>query len=133
MEQQAEVTAITIENLVKSHYEKVQSLKDEISKNGDMLKSAYESDPDYQDLAEKVKDANRMAKERKSSILSIPHNQEAKYKLENLKQDLKEAKDGLSYYLVEYTNITKSKQLELFPGEMMEIVVSGKLKRSNTK
>lgn len=119
---------ISMENLIKNSFQRIEQLKKEIKDQRDLVTNSYESNAGYHDSDELAKSARKKATEIKKNILSA--NIANTDKLKDLRTELKELKDSLSSYLVEYQKTTQVTQMELFDGEIYEIKLTGNLRKS---
>jgi hypothetical protein len=121
---------LSLEDLIKSHVESIRKLSEEKKSKNQLLKDSYESDSVYHEQAEKAKEAKKLSDATKATILSQPSNFKLKEEVKDITSDLKEKKEALSEYLLEYKRISGATQLELFPGEFVDIVLTAKVKNS---
>lgn len=127
-EKRAEADVVlSLENLIKNHVQSIETLTEEKKQKSQMVKDAYESDAEYHELDEKAKDGRKAASEVKKRILEREGNRELAVNLTETKLELKEKRQGLSDYLLEYKRISGFEQLELFDGQIGEIVLSASL------
>lgn len=115
-------TIRTYANDIEALDSKVKTLREE-------LKDVIEQDSNFSDV-ESLTEELKMAKDKlKYSLMGNSRFNELTEKLANEKEELKEAKDILSDYLVEHVVRTHEKQVEIDPdnGDAREVIVTGKL------
>lgn len=121
-----------LESLIRQHVEVINTLTEEKKKNKGMFDDIFANDPTYQEHDRAAKEAAKIRTGTKQQVLKRPQVKELNAKIKELNSDIKENKNSLSDYLVEYKRITESTQLELFPGEFIEITLSGKIRKAPT-
>lgn len=123
----------SLEELIKNHAASADKLKVELKETRRTFKDSYESNPEYRDLNEKVKAATRERDVIKKQIINQPSIFKLGQKVNDLSFDYKEKKRTLAYLLVDYKEQTGATQLDLFGGEVGEIVLSAKLVKKRGK
>lgn len=124
---------ISLEEMIQSHLKSIANLVLEKKKKSEMLTDGYASNETYRENDQKAKEATRMRLITKSSILSQPAMVKLASEIRDMKIALRERKSELSDYLVEYNRLTGATQLDLFSGEIGDIVFSAKVLKRQRK
>lgn len=118
---------LDLESLIKTNVDNLSRAKSEIKKLNEMVESALMNDEAYRTAKEDSTKTNKQRLSIKVAILSQPANKQLVEKIKELKEETKGATGAQSDYLREYHRMSGSTQLELFDGQMMEIVPVYKL------
>ncbi|OGM28733.1 hypothetical protein A2801_03500 [Candidatus Woesebacteria bacterium RIFCSPHIGHO2_01_FULL_41_10] len=122
-------TLVGVENAVKTHMRRIEELKNELKPQKEMLDSVLLGDPEYVEKNEAAKKASKAKNERKRALLNEPHAKELAQKVTELKDELRDSQEALSYYLREYQQQTGANEFEGEDGELRDIVLVAKLVR----
>lgn len=129
-----EVTDLfTIENLIKSHISHIESVKNELAKQAEMMNDVLNNDPAFKEASEQGKEVNKKKAEAKQNILKSPSNASLNQKIKDMRQELKELKGALSNYLQQYQKIADTDQIESEDGEVRQIVYQAHLVKLSGK
>ncbi len=129
-----EVTDLfTIENLIKSHISHIESVKNELAKQAEMMNDVLNNDPAFKEASEQGKEVNKKKAEAKQNILKSPSKASLKQKIKDMRQELKELKGALSNYLQQYQKIADTDQIESEDGEVRQIVYQAHLVKLSGK
>lgn len=123
------VSLLDIQDAINSRLEKIKNLQEDVKPQKEMLDSIFEHDEDYLEKNEIAKKASKNKSEAKHRILRQPQASELNQKIEDIKTEMKEAQEGLSYYLREYQRLTGANEFESADGELRQIVYIAKLVR----
>lgn len=121
---------LDLHGLIKNHVAGAEKLKQEIRTTREMYEDSFNNNPTYREHAEKVKDASRAKASVKLEIRKQPSVANLEQRLKDLKFDLREKNKTLSDLLIDYKENSGATQLELFDGQMYDIVPSAKLIRA---
>ena len=116
-----------LENLIKNHIQGIDKLKLEIKQKREMLDDSFNNNPTYREHTEKVKEATKARLSVKKEIAKQPSVAKLDQEVKDLKFDLNEKKKTLSDLLIDYKEQTAATQLELFDGQVVDIVQSAKV------
>lgn len=119
----------SITEMVSNNLQSIELLEREVKKYADMLEGILDSDSTYQLHTEQAKEANRIKSGTRQNIMKQPQAASLNTKLKDMKQQLKEAKNGLSDYLQEYRRLSGSDHFEDAQGNTLQIVFVAKLVR----
>ena len=120
---------LLIEEAIKDRISKIENLKKEMEPHKEMLVSYLENDPVYREHNEAAKKATKQKSATKKQLLSVPAGRAIVEKITELKSDLSELEEGLSYYLREFQAATGANEIEGLDGELRQIVYMAKLVR----
>lgn len=123
-------TLLNVKSLIKNGVERLEKLKEDIKNLNEMMQSTLLNDEQYRLAAEEVKKLTKERQKQKLRILNIPSNRELYEKLQDAKKEKKELRMSQSEYLRVYKKLSKSTQLTLFDGSVMEIVASYSMVKS---
>ncbi len=118
---------VALENLIKSKVESIGKLSDELKKKNEMFVDSFNNNPTFRDHNEKVKEATRARMSVKSEISKMPDVARLKKEVEDMRFDIKKKKKELSDFLLDYKTKTAATQLELFNGEVVNLVETVKI------
>lgn len=122
-----------LENLIKSHIQAIDKLKDEIRQNREMFEDAFNNNPTYREHVEKVKEVSKAKLSVRAELSKQPSVAALKQKLSDLKFDLNEQNKTLSDLLLNYKEQTGATQLDLFDGKIGVIALTAKIVKTNKK
>lgn len=129
-----EVTSLfAIENLIKTHISHIETVKNELGKQVEMMNDVLNNDAGYKEAAEQGKEVNKKKAEAKQNVLKSPSNASLNQKIKDMRQELKELKGALSNYLQQYQKIADTDQIESEDGEVRQIVYSAHLVKLSGK
>jgi hypothetical protein len=120
---------LLIEQAIKDRISKIELLKKEMEPHKEMLASYLENDPVYREHNEAAKKATKQKSATKKQLLTIPAGRAIVEKITELKSNLSELEEGLSYYLREFQAATGANEIEGLDGELRQIVYMAKLVR----
>jgi uncharacterized coiled-coil DUF342 family protein len=130
----AEVTSLfTIENLIKTHVNHIETVKIELHKHAEMMTDVLNNDAGYKKVAEEIKELNKKKTEAKQNVLKSPANASLNQKIKDMKQELKELNNALSNYLQQYQKLADTDQIESEDGEVRQIVYHARLVKLSGK
>ncbi len=120
-------TLINVESLIKSYYQKLNSLTQEFRQVKDMLQGTLDSDSEYHQMDLDAKKATKLKTIAKQKMMNISANADFQEKIKDYQQQLRELKVGLSDYLTQYVNLSGTNKIETVDGSLLEIVTNAKL------
>lgn len=121
----------TIESAISQRVQKLSELKTELKLQNEMLNSYLENDETYREVSEIAKKASQKKSAVKRELLSKSEAGDLPNKVRELRDEVKEVNDALSYYLREYQRITGTSEIEGEDGEMRQIVYTARLVKRN--
>ncbi len=124
---------LTLEELIKNHIQKIDELNEEIKNHKEMFEDSFNNDPLYREHTETVKKATKAKKAVRDQIRKQPSVAQLEHELKDMQFEQKEMKKTLSDLLLDYKERTGATQLELFDGQIVEIVESAKVVKAKSK
>lgn len=122
-------TQLSIENLIKSYISQIKRYTDELKPLKEMVSDLLENSEEYRVASAAAKEASTKKGAVKKQILSTPEGKAAESKLNEMKEQFREAQESLSTYLAEYQRLTGLNEIEGEDGELRKIVYVAKLVR----
>ena len=98
-------TLINVESLIKSYYQKFNSITLESRQAKDMLQGVLDNDPEYHQSDLDAKKATKLKTIAKQKLMNSASNADLADKVKDYQQQLRELKNGLSDYLTQYVNL----------------------------
>lgn len=123
----------SLEALIKSHAESINKMKDELKRAREMYQDGFSNDPGFRKEEEKVKEATKLRSKVKEAIASNPNNVVLKQKMTDLRIDIKESQETLSELLLDYNHKTEATQLEIWEGQIFDIVRRARIVKRSSK
>ena len=120
-------TLINVESLIKSYYQKFNSITLESRQAKDMLQGVLDNDPEYNQSDLDAKKATKLKTIAKQKLMNSASNADLADKVKDYQQQLRELKNGLSDYLTQYVNLSGTNKIETVDGALLEIVTQAKL------
>lgn len=127
------ILLIKIEEMIKTHLSQIDSLQEQITKHRDMVNDIFTNEETFQEHDKLAKEAARIRSNTKKEIMKRSDVAELSNRLQSLKSEQKELKDGLSDYLREYQRLSGSNEIEGEDGEVREIVYTARLIKRSSK
>lgn len=125
-------TQLSVESLIKTLISRIARVKADLKPVREMLSDLLNNNEKYQLADKEAKEASKKKSTVKREILSTPEGKMAESKVNELRDDLKEAQEALSSYLADYQRLTGSSEIEGEDGELRKIVYVAKLvKKTN--
>jgi len=121
---------LSLEEMIKSNTASIQTLSEEKKRVSEMLEDTFNNDATYASQKDFIKQEQKKLKEIKSRISAQVSVKEMLDKKKHITSEIKERRNAVSDYLLEYERISEATQLELFPGEILQIVKVAKLVRT---
>ena len=100
----------------------IETEKAELGKQGEMLKDALSSDPNYCEKDEKVKEATKERNVAKKQVLALPELAKVDMKIKDSRARIKGLNQSLSEYLQQYERLSGQRTIEGADGQLREIV-----------
>lgn len=123
---------VNIENVVKRNILEIDRLNELLKTQRDSYTDAFETDMAYAQETEKLEEAKRARNVIRDKILQQPSVIDLSQKIDATKEELKELKLGLSDYLKEFEEVSKTNQIEVADNDIREIVNVRKLVKKST-
>lgn len=124
---------LNLESLIKNNVASIEKLTDELRALRNMFTDSFANDPVYKGLEEKAKEANKAKNSTKQQLLKQPSVMQAADKIRTITAEIKEKKDSMSDYLLEYSRMAGVNEIEGHDGEIREIIHQAKLLKKSSK
>jgi hypothetical protein len=124
---------LSLEDLVKNHAVGIDKLAVEIRQVKEMYDDSFDNNPTYREHMDKVKEVTKAKNALKMQIAKQPSVAQLEQKLKDMRFDLSEKKKTMSDLLLDYKEQTGALQLELFDGQVLEIVSTAKLVKKGSR
>ena len=122
---------IAAETLINRYNSDIKKTRENLKIQNDMLRDAVEGDAAYHELSVQAKDLKKKMNEIKAKIMKTPSMEAVVAKVEEYKEEIKDAKEMLSAYLTEYVDRAGTNIINGENGETLRIVESAKLSKTN--
>lgn len=123
---------LSLEEMIKSHIDSIERLRQELKQNREMFEDAFSNNPTYRENLEKVKEVNKAKTSVREEIAKQPSVMALADKVKSLRQDIKERQMALSDYLLEYQRMTGATEIEGNDGQVREIVNTSRVVKRST-
>ncbi len=124
-------TLINIENLVKSHDDRLRLLSQELKTQKDMLASILDNNQEYKEVAAEAQKLVKLKTQAKQKVIKLPESVTLVEKIKDYQAQIKELKIALSDYLAQYVTLSGSTHIEGSDGTLKTIVYTAKLVNKN--
>ena len=125
--QKTNLNIVELTTIINRYEADMKKTKDDLKIQNGMMRDAIEGDAAYHELDIQMKDLKKKMNEIKQRIMKTPAMEAVVAKIEEKKEELKDAKEMLSGYLEEYQRVTGTNVIEGENGEIKEIVSEHKL------
>jgi hypothetical protein len=129
----AAVSQINLESLINRYLKDIEGVREKLKMQKTMLDDAFNNDAGYAEANQKVKEATKVRNGVKQKIQKQPAIIKVTSEINALKDEMKDLQEGLSQYLQQYMTQSGNNQFTGEGGEVLEIVVSRRLVRKNSK
>ncbi len=118
---------ISIENLVKSHDQKLDTLSKELRTHKEMLDAILDNDEEYRTSATEASKYTKLKTVAKQKVLKRSESVALVEKIKDYQAQVKELRVALSDYLAQYVTLSGLNQIEGSDGVLRTIVYTAKL------
>lgn len=129
----AAVSQINLESLINRYLKDIDSVREKLKMQKTMLEDAFNNDAGYAEANQKVKEVTKVRTGIKQKIQKQPAIVKVTSDINALKEEMKDLQEGLSQYLQQYQAQSGNNQFTGEGGEVLEIVISRRLVRKNSK
>lgn len=126
------MTIVELTSLVNRYSSDIEKLREDMKMQSSMFRDAFENDAKYHETSQKVKEATKLRNAEKQRIMKQPAVETLTAKMNELKNDIKDAQESLSGYLEEYQRVSGTNIIETEDGEIREIIPQYKLVKRKT-
>lgn len=123
----------SLESLIKNNIASIDKLTEELKQLRNMFADSFNNDPVYKENEQKAKEAAKVKNTTKQNILKQPSVAQTADKIKTIGAELREKKNSLSDYLLEYQRMANINEIEGHDGEIREIIHLAKLIKKNSK
>ncbi len=120
-------TLINIENLIKSHDDRLRLLTQELKTQTGMLSDILDNNQEYKDAAAEAQKTTKLKTLAKQKVLKLPESSTLVDKIKDYQAQIKELKIALSDYLAQYVTLSGSTHIEASDGTLKTIIYTAKL------
>lgn len=124
---------LSLEDVIKSHISSLDKLASELKEKRQMFSDAFENDTTYKEQENQAKEANKVKLATKKEILKQASIAQVAQNIRDISTELREKKNALSDYLLEYQRMTGANEIEGDDGRLHQIVNQAKLIRGPQK
>lgn len=118
---------LDLEQSIKTYYQGAQMKRDEMKQYKEMIADTFANDKTLAESEEKMKVLKMESNKVREQLAGTSSVIEAKQKLKELSDEVKELDKTLSKFLLQYREIAQTNQIMVREGEMYQIVQSAKL------
>lgn len=118
---------LSIENLVKSHDQRLDTLTKELKTHKEMLDGILDNDEEYKTSATEASKYTKLKTIAKQKVLKRSESVALVEKIKDYQAQVKELRVALSDYLAQYVTLSGSNQIEGSDGVLRTIVYTAKL------
>lgn len=118
---------LSIESLIKSHDQKLDTLTKELRTHKNMLDNILDNDQEYRDLATEASKSAKLKMIAKQKVLKSSESATLVEKIKDYQAEVKELRVALSDYLAQYVTLSGLNQIEGSDGVLRTIVYTAKL------
>jgi predicted nuclease with TOPRIM domain len=120
-------SVLKLEGMINRFLADIDKLKEQSKAQKQMFDDAFKNDAEYAKQNDKVKEETKKRTGIKQRILKQPAVAQLQSKLNELKEEVKDAQSGLASYVQRYYQVSGSNQIMGTDGEMREIILVPKL------
>lgn len=124
---------LRLEGLIKKYLFNISNIEKDLREKRTMFEDIFSNDAIYKQHEDKVKEMTRIKNNTKAEILKQGESYELMTKIKDMRDQLKELKKDLSEYAAKYYETSGSKLITSDDGQEMEIVLTTKVVKKNSK
>ena len=128
---QGGMNIVELTTLINRYEGDMKKMRDNLKIQSGMLRDAVEGDAGYHELDTQSKDLQKKKTEIKQKVMKTQAMEAVVAKMEEYKNEIKDAKEMLSGYLEEYQRVAGTNIIEGENGEIREIVPQYRLVKRN--
>lgn len=122
---------LSIESLIKSHDQRLDTLTKELRTHKSMLDAVLDNDQEYRDLATEASKSAKLKMIAKQKVFKTSESAALVEKIKDYQAQVKELRVALSDYLAQYVTLSGINQIEGSDGVLRTIVYTAKLVKKN--
>lgn len=124
---------LSLESLIKNNIASIDKLTEELKGMRQMFADAFINDPTFKELELKAKEAVKAKSSTKQQLLKQPSVMQLADKIKTISSELREKKDSMSDYLLEYQRLSGTNEIQGYDGEVREIIQQAKVIKKSSK
>lgn len=115
------------EEAIKRGYQRLEELKKKRKEVKETIQMGLDSDSDYSEVSETIKEKQKERKQYKTRVMAQPTMQEANQELKDIQEDIKDVKESLNAHIDSFKTATQLSWLDI-DGVEVSFVSDYKLK-----
>ncbi|HSW90274.1 MAG TPA: hypothetical protein VLH19_05410 [Patescibacteria group bacterium] len=123
-----ESSLLALQGVIARQTARLDTLREDLKKVNESFKGLFENDTQLQEAVGEAKEATLKQKTRKQAVAQSPESMQIKYKITEIKEQIKDLDDSLNNHLINYYQQTGVKFFDSETGEQREFDVRAKLK-----
>ncbi len=120
-------TVMATQAIINRQAQRLDSLKEDIHKVNDSLRSILDNDQELSATENEVKEASKKLKERKAQLTQSAETVQLKYKLKEIREQIKELEESLNNHLLNFYQLTGTKVFDTDSGQQREFRVYARI------
>lgn len=124
---------LKLEDTIKRYVSSIDNSVVEMKKQAEMLEDIFTNDPTYQLHLDQAKEANKVKSKTKGELMKRTDIAQLAEKVKEVKSQVKDMKDALSDYLIQYKELSGANEIEGEDGQVREIISMVKLVKKSTR
>lgn len=116
-----------VQAIIVRQSSRLDELKDQMKKLNESMRSIFDNDQALAQAEEQAKESSKVQKERKQQLNQSAEAMQLKYKIGEIRDQVKDLEESLNNHLLNYYQITGSKFFDTEMGEQREFAVRAKL------
>ncbi len=118
---------LSIESLINASTARFDTLDNEYHEQKSMLDSIFDSDDEYQEVAQEAQKQAKLKTIAKQKVMARPEAAHLVEKIKDAQIQIKELKTAMSDYLAQYVTLSGTNQIEGPDGVLRQIIYTAKL------
>lgn len=124
---------LKLEDTIKRYVASLDNSAVEVKKQAEMLEDIFTNDPTYQLHLNQSKESNKIKNKTKAELMKRTDIAQLAEKVKEVKSQVKDMKDALSDYLMQYKELSGANEIEGEDGQVREIISMVKLVKKSAK
>lgn len=120
-------TVMATQAIINRQAVRLDTLKEDVKRLNDSLKSIMENDEQLSQVENELKESSKKLKERKSQLTQSAESVQLKYKLKDVREQIKELEESLNNHLLNFYQLTGTKVFDTDSGQQREFKVTAKI------
>lgn len=124
---------LKLEDTIKRYVASIDNATIEMKKQAEMLEDIFLNDSTYQLHLNQAKEANKVKNKTKGELMKRTEIAQLAEKVKEVKSQVKDMKDALSDYLIQYKELSGANEIEGEDGQVRQIISTVKLVKKSAK